>query len=212
VAGVADIPHPTVVVGKKPPFGSLDEHALVAAARSMTMDVVVLGDADGGPALRLDHEAFAYAGKFVMTNTGKAVAREHCSVIGAAAFNRDRTDERTGWIRYVTVREGARRTEVGARLLDHLAGDMLSGRDPGPFSRVRIAVNNPFAYEAAHKAEFGYTGEQTGIAELLLERPGDRDGDAYCRGFDRFAERADLTDDERRFVSSRRDADPPRMD
>jgi len=169
------------------------------------MDVVVLGDADGGPALRLDHETFAYAGKFVMTNTGKAMARERGAVIGAAAFNRDRTDGATAWVRYVTVREERRGEGVGTALLDRLAERLLERS----FSRVRIAVNNPFAYEAAYGAGFGYTGERTGIAELVLERPADPDASAYRRGVERFDERSDLSEAERQFVSVRRGADPP---
>jgi GNAT superfamily N-acetyltransferase len=174
------------------------------------MDVVVLGGADGGPSIRLDHESFAYAGKFVMTNTGKALARERGSVVGAAAFNRDRTDGMVGWIRYVTVRKGMRGNGVGPALLDRLAERTLSVTgDSGAFSRVRIAVNNPFAYEAAYKAGFGYAGERTGLAELVLERPGGNDPEQYRRGMSLFGERADLTDAEERFVSSRRDADLP---
>jgi GNAT superfamily N-acetyltransferase len=177
------------------------------------MDVVVLGGADGGPSIRLDHEAFAYAGKFVMTNTGTALARERGSVIGAAAFNRDRTDGAVGWIRYITVRKGMRGNGVGSVLLDRLAERTLAGvGDSGAFSRVRIAVNNPFAYEAAYKAGFGYTGERTGIAELVLERPGGTDPEGYHRGMSLFGERTDLTDTEERFVSSRRGADPPGAD
>jgi hypothetical protein len=174
------------------------------------MDVVVLGDADGGPPLRLDHEAFAYAGKFVMTNTGKALARERGSVVGAAAFNRDRTDADVVWVRYVTVREGGRGDGTGAALLDRLGARMLSGDHPSAFSQIRIAVNNPFAYEAAYKAGFGYAGERTGLAELVLERPSDRDPDAYRTGIEAFGERSDLTGEERRFVSARRERDPPR--
>jgi GNAT superfamily N-acetyltransferase len=173
------------------------------------MDVVVLGGADGGPSLRLDHEVFAYAGKFVMTNTGKALARERGSVVGAAAFNRDRTDAGVGWVRYVTVRENERGGGIGTALLDRLGTRMLSGGHPGAFSRVRIAVNNPFAYEAAYKAGFGYAGGQTGLAELVLERPSDRDPDAYRTGVETFEERPDLTDEERRFVSARRGSKPP---
>ncbi|MFB6227439.1 MAG: GNAT family N-acetyltransferase [Halobacteriales archaeon] len=174
------------------------------------MDVVVLGTADEGPSLRLDHEAFAYAGKFVMTNTGKALAREGGSVVGAAAFNRDRTDETTVWVRYITVRTERRGEGIGPTLLDRLAKRMLAGAGgPGAFSRVRIAVNNPFAFEAAYKAGFSYVGEQTGLAELVLERPGSQNGDAYRRGIELFADRSDLTRAERRFVASRREGDPP---
>ncbi len=174
------------------------------------MDVVVLGTAEGGPSLRLDHEVFAYAGKFVMTNTGKALARERGSVIGAAAFNRDRTDGSTGWVRYITVRKKRRGDGVGPALLDALAGRLLTGNGGStPFSRVRIAVNNPFAYEAAYKAGFGYAGKQTGVAELVLERPSGQDGDPYRRGIERFADRSGLTRAERRFVASHRDENPP---
>jgi len=35
---------------------------------------------------------------------------------------------------------------------------------------VKIAVNNSFAYAALYKCGFAYTGENTGIAELVLER------------------------------------------
>jgi GNAT superfamily N-acetyltransferase len=174
------------------------------------MDVVVLGTAEEGPSLRLDHEVFAYAGKFVMTTTGKALAREKGSVIGAAAFNRDRTDESTVWVRYITVRKKRRGEGVGPVLLGELADRLLSDGGPGPCSRVRIAVNNPFAYEAAYKAGFGYVGEGTGVAELVLERPGGRDRDLYRRGIELFADRSGLTRDERRFVAARRQEDPPR--
>ena len=174
------------------------------------MDVVVLGTAEKGPSLRFDHEAFAYAGKFVMTNTGKALARERGSVVGAAAFNHDRTDETTVWVRYITVRTGRRGDGIGPELLDRLAERMLVGSGgPGEFSRVRIAVNNPFAYEAAYKAGFEYAGERTGLAELVLERPTEQDAEAYRTGIELFCERSDLTGDERRFISSRRGADPP---
>lgn len=40
------------------------------------MRYAVLGDHHDGPTLLLDWEAFSYAGKFVMSNTGKAVAYE----------------------------------------------------------------------------------------------------------------------------------------
>ena len=48
------------------------------------MEYVVLGWPSDGPTLRLDYRQFAYAGKFVMSNTGKAVAYE-----GAPASERD---------------------------------------------------------------------------------------------------------------------------
>ena len=39
------------------------------------MEYVLLGWPPDGPTLRLDHRRFAYAGKFVMSTTGKAVVR-----------------------------------------------------------------------------------------------------------------------------------------
>ena len=177
------------------------------------MDLVVLGNADGGPSLRLDHETFAYAGKFVMTDTGKALLRERGSVIGAAAFNRDRTDESTVRVRYVTVREGSRGEGAGPVLLDRLADRLLSGDGfVEAFTRVRIAVNNPFAYEALHRAGFGWTGRETGVAELVLERPAARPDDpdraTYQAGLDVFRER-DLGEPEASFLADRDGADPP---
>jgi GNAT superfamily N-acetyltransferase len=160
------------------------------------MEVDVLGGPDAGPTLRLDHRAFAYAGKFVMSNTGKAVAREDGAVVAAVAFNADRTDEETAWLRYVTVRRDRRGEGVGPRLVAAVT-DRLESR----YERFRIAVNNPFAYEALHKAGFRYTGEETGLAELVLERPGE--GGRYADGLAAFAAREDLTDAERTFLAER---------
>lgn len=167
---------------------------------------------EDGPRLRLDWRRFSYAGKFVMTNTGKAVIRGGNgdpdspfdeSVLAAVAFNEDRTDERALWIRYVTVRADRRGEGFGSRLCDCLASCAL---DRG-YERVRIAVNNPFAYEALYKAGFGFTGRETGIAELVLERPHDDGAERYRDGLDRFRAR-ELGDDERAFLDGRRD--PPR--
>lgn len=168
------------------------------------MEFAVVGDPGDGPTLALDHEAFAYAGKFVVSNTGKAVAREGEALIAAAAFSDDRTDAECAWIRYVTVRSDRRGEGIGPQLLDHVA-DYL--RSEG--KRVRIAVNNPFAYEAAYKAGFAYTGEETGLAELVLQRPANAGVAAYRDGMRSFAARSDLTPEERRFVSSKADADAP---
>ena len=223
-----------------------------------SLEFAVLGGPDGGPALDLHHEQFAYAGKFVMSGTGKAVLRERDTglearsgdVLAAAAFDRDRTDGAVVRIRYVTVRRDRRGEGLGARLLASVA-DWALGRaedpgddteaeyelgaegstgtgstagvdspptadspatvepTPGDVREVRIAVNNPFAYEAAFKAGFGYDGERTGLAELVCVRPGDRSADAYRRGFSAFVEREDLTEPELEFVGDRRDAEPP---
>jgi GNAT superfamily N-acetyltransferase len=167
-----------------------------------------------GPTIRLDWRRFSYAGKFVMSNTGKAVLREgrsengevDQSIIAAVAFNEDRTDPTTLWLRYITVREDRRGEGLGPVLCETVA-ERAEARGYG---RVRIAVNNPFAYEALYKAGFGFTGRETGLAELVLERPSPSSVDRtrrYCEGLDRFRDRAS-SEAERRFLSGRRK--PPR--
>lgn len=168
------------------------------------MEFDIRGDADGGPSLRLDHEDFAYAGKFVMSNTGKAVAEEGGELVAAAAFNRDRTDPEVAWIRYVTVRSDRRGEGVGSNLLAFTVEHLRSDHD-----RVRIAVNNPFAYEAAYKAGFGYTGDRTGLAELVLERPDDRSQAAYRAGLDVYRTRDGLSADAAAFLGGRDGSVPP---
>ena len=82
------------------------------------------------------------------------------------------------------------------------------------YDRAHIAVNNPFAYEALYRAGFGFTGRETGLAELLLERPTDAPADrpaaAYREGLDRFRER-DLPEAAAAFLKSRTPAtaEPP---
>ena len=176
------------------------------------MEFELLGWPPDGPTLRLDYRQFSYAGKFVMTNTGKAVLRsdeaeaggEFDDVLAAVAFNEDRTDADTLWIRYVTVRADRRGEGLGPRLLDCVS-ELALGRG---YDRLRIAVNNPFAYEALYRAGFGFTGETTGLAELVLERPGDRTAERYRAGLDQFRER-ELSDAESAFLDDKRDADPP---
>lgn len=173
------------------------------------MEFETLGDATGGPPLRLDWQRFSYAGKFVMTNAGKGVFRAgepgdgefDESVVAAVAFNEDRTGDRTVWLRYVTVRQDRRGEGLGARLCERVSDGLLDSYD-----RVKIAVNNPFAYEALYKAGFGFTGETTGIAELVLERPHDTDATAYRAGLARYRER-DLSGAERSFLDGR--SEPP---
>ena len=203
------------------------------------MEFVVLGWPSDGPTLRLDYRRFAYAGKFVMSTTGKAVVRDSnarevdqarapvgvdtvpeldeefdTDVVAALSFNADRTDESVLWYRYVTVRSDAKGSGLGPRLAAFVAP---RAAEQG-FERIRIAVNNPFAYEAMHKAGFAWTGEETGVAELVLERPTSWDGasvrpepvatDTYQAGLDRYRER-DLGDPEASFLRERVDADPP---
>ncbi|WP_224335490.1 GNAT family N-acetyltransferase [Haloprofundus halobius] len=188
------------------------------------MEFLVLGWPEDGPTLRLDYRQFSYAGKFVMSNTGKAVVRDEergadqavaddefdRDVLAAVAFNEDRTDASTLWIRYVTVREDRRGDRLGPKLVAFL---VERARERG-YDRLRIAVNNPFAYEALYRAGFAYTGRQTGLAELVLERAlvderrGDRDREAYQSGLDAYRGR-DLGDGERAFLESEERADPP---
>jgi GNAT superfamily N-acetyltransferase len=191
------------------------------------MEYVVLGWPPDGPQLRLHYERFSYAGKFVMTNTGKAVALTDgagesgdegmdrvdtdaegfaTNVLAAASFNEDRTDDDTLWLRYVTVREDHRGEGIGAELCRFVTERALARG----YDDVRIAVNNPFAYEALYKAGFGYTGEQTGLAELVLSTTAARDHDQYQEGLNQYRER-DLEPNEgvASFLDERADADPP---
>jgi GNAT superfamily N-acetyltransferase len=167
------------------------------------MEFDLLGWPPDGPTLRLDHREFAYAGKFVMGATGKAVARE-TDVLGAVAFNEDHTDATRLRFRYVTVRTDRRGEGVGPLLLRFTAE---RARERG-YADVRIAANNPFAYEASYRAGFVFTGEETGLAELVLAYRPDDDPGAYQRGLDRYRSR-DLSVVEREFLEEYRGIDPP---
>jgi len=161
------------------------------------MDFALLGWPPDGPTLRLDYRRFAYAGKFVRGSTGKAVIREgergeneyDDHLLAAASFDPDRTDPDRLVVRYVTVRDDRRGEGLGARLLAFVAAHAA---DRG-YDRVRIAVNNPAAYVAAHRAGFAFTGAETGLAELVCERssvrPAAVDADAYRTGLDRYRDR-----------------------
>lgn len=209
----------------------------------MDLEYVLLGWPPDGPKLRLDYRRFSYAGKFVMTNTGKAVARvdgdgddeignddvdeeanENAGegegkheregayddeVVGAVAFNADRTDDATLWLRYVTVDRHHRGEGIGPELCRFVRDRALERG----YDRLRIAVNNPFAYEALYRAGFGYTGETTGIAELVLEHPRPASGsrDRYQSGLEVFRER-DLSVEEEGFLESRQGDDPPALE
>ena len=194
------------------------------------VEIELLGWPPSGPALRLDFRTFSYAGKFVMTTTGKAVIRGDTEIEGAAetkadnegfpdgidpstfeddvlaavAFNEDRTDPETLWLRYVTVHADHRGRGLGAKLLAFVSGRAESRG----YERCRIAVNNPFAYEAAYRAGFAYTGRRTGIAELVLERPGSRDPGTYGEGLGQFLDR-ELSAAEREFLDRKLGSEPP---
>lgn len=180
------------------------------------MEFEVLGYPPDAPTLRLDHEQFAYAGKFVMSSTGKAVARdpgEHArdgpdwaenGIAGATSFSEDRDDPSRVRIRYVTVREDRRGEGIGPRLLRFSAERLREEYDT-----VEIAVNNPIAYEACYRAGFGYTGEQAGIAELRMAYdPGQADGERYRAGFAQFRER-DLPPAHDAICDRYENSDPP---
>jgi GNAT superfamily N-acetyltransferase len=190
------------------------------------MEFALLGWPADEPTLRLDFREFSYAGKFVMSNTGKAVVRApdeqrpappetdadyegaepgspedpfERDVVAAAAFNEDRTDPGVLWIRYITTRQDRRGDGIGAQLAVFVADHA----DRRGYRRCRIAVNNPFAYQALYKAGFVYTGRETGLAEVVLERPGERDAATYQCGLDTFrasADERDLSVAERAFL------------
>jgi len=168
------------------------------------MEYALLGWPPDGPTLELDYRSFSYAGKFVMSSTGKAVGRSDGAIVGAVAFNEDRTDETTLWFRYVTVREDRRGEGIGPELLA-FALDCAARRG---YEQVKIAVNNPFAYQAAYRAGFGFTGETTGIAELVLAWPADRSRQTYQAGLDRYRDR-DLSTAEADFLDRHRLEGPP---
>ena len=195
----------------------------------------LVGWPEEGPKLALDYRAFSYAGKFVTTNTGKAVALADDesdasdsppvrdderpppatdvegvvdpdgTVLGAVAFNADRTDADVWWLRYVTVRADRRGEGIGPRLVA-FATERLRERGARD---VRIAVNNPYAYEALYRAGFAFTGEETGIAELVLSFPAeDRSRATYQTGLNLFRTRGP-DGDERAFLDRKADSDPP---
>jgi GNAT superfamily N-acetyltransferase len=183
-------------------------------APSPGVEYEVLGYPPDAPTLRLDHERFAYAGKFVMSDTGKAVARDPGdpvdsgerwdTPVGVTSFSEHHDQSERARIRYVTVREDRRGEGVGSRLLRFTA-DTLAGR----FEAVAIAVNNPIAYQAAYRAGFVWTGRETGMAELLLlYDPGGAATERYRAGFEVF-ERRDLPDPYRAVIERHADRDPP---
>lgn len=209
-------------------------HLLVRDESSpVEYEIQILGWPPDGPTLRLDYRRFSYAGKFVMSNTGKAVVRAgesaavddetertdgdfETDVVAAVAFNEDRTDSDTLWLRYVTVRADRRGNGIGPQLVRHVR-DRAVARG---YDRLRIAVNNPYAYEALSRAGFEYTGERTGIAELILEYPDpserfdtddlDSAEKRYRHGLEAFLEAdRELTDGEVAFLEAKLDRGPP---
>lgn len=196
------------------------------------MEYAVVGGPGAGATLRLDYRAFAYAGKFVVGAPGKAVLRTpdgspavpewvpdeplpptveesefDDDVAAAISFSPDRTDPARCRLRYVTVHVARRGEGLGPRLVDRTVSRLAADG----YDRVRIAVNNPFAYAALYKCGFAYTGDRTGIAELELERPASEpaaeagpDGERYRAGLRAFREGdRDLDPREEGFIADR---------
>ena len=196
------------------------------------MEYALVGGPGSGATLRLDYRAFAYAGKFVIGGPGKAVLRTpdgspavpewepadplpptveasafDDDVVAAVSFSPDRTDPDCCRLRYVTVHVARRGEGLGPRLVDRTVSRLAADG----YDRVKIAVNNPFAYAALYKSGFAYTGERTGIAELVLERPAaesaagsEGDGDRYRAGLRAFRDGdRDLEPVEREFIAAR---------
>lgn len=148
------------------------------------MEYELLGHPPDGPTLNLDYRVFAYAGKFVMSTTGKSVAREGDAILGAVAFSPDHDDQCVAHLRYVTVRDDRQGDGIGSRLLRFTAECLQND----PYDTVTIAVNNPRAYQACYRAGFTFTGRETGIAELVMtyDPDGDRSERAYREGLERY--------------------------
>lgn len=139
-----------------------------------------------------------------MSSTGKAVLESGGSVMAAVAFSDDRTDESIAWLRYVTVRSDQQGEGIGPKLCLFTTQTLLNRG----YDRVNIAVNNPIAYQALYRAGFGFTGEETGIAEAVLTYPSARSTRQYQDGFAVFEDR-DLDSSNRRVLERHRDGTPP---
>ena len=170
-----------------------------------TMEFELRGWPGDGVSLELDYREFSYAGKFVVGDTGKAVLTEGDDILAAASFSPDRTDEATARIRYVTVRDDRQGDGLGPKLLARLR---VALREQG-YEQIAIAVNNPFAYQAAYRAGFAWRGDETGLSELVLFTPGDRDPASYRAGFRLYLERDTRSETERDFIDAHMDETPP---
>jgi hypothetical protein len=201
------------------------------------MEFALLGWPVDEPRLRLDYRRFSYAGKFVTGKTGIAVVRgeppaDHDApsvdslsalpedlsesefddeILAAVAFNVDRTNSDTLWLRYLTVRNDLRGS--GLRLGPRLAAFVTTHAAEAGYDRLRIAVNNVFSYHALYRAGFATTGRETGLAELILERPAGEQATVstatYQQGLDQFRQREGLSDAERDFLDDHEAVDPP---
>lgn len=180
----------------------------------------LLGWPEDSPALDLDHERFAYAGNYRTGRTGIAVVLENAAeqpshagqhldtdeILAATSFDEDHAAEGALRIRYVSVREDRRGEGIGPELLAFVVERAI---DRG-FDRVRIGVNNPIAYQASYRAGFEFTGEESGMRELVLEAPppSDRSTERYREGLDLFAKR-ELPAEQCAVVERNREGWPP---
>ncbi len=164
----------------------------------------LLGWPEDGPVLQLDHRSFAYAGKFVRETTGKVVARTDDVVLGALSFNRDRATDCTWRVRTITVHRDHQGEGIGSRLLAAVADRLIQDGDA-----VLIAVNNPIAYQAAYRGGFEFTGETSGMAELVCRYPASCTSQSYGAGMARYASREDLPAEMRQFARNRSKAPQP---
>jgi hypothetical protein len=135
------------------------------------------------------------------------------NILAAIAFSPDRTDRSTLKIRYLTVRDDLRGD--GQQLGPRLVAFLISKAATAGYDRIAIAVNNAFSYHALYKAGFSYTDRETGLAELMLDRPIDKPAVAsqsgYQRGLDVFREREGLSTAETEFLAAYDDAEPPAL-
>ena len=166
------------------------------------MGFKLLGWPEDKVTLELDYRAFPYAGKFVLPQTGKAVIRENGKIIAAASFSANRTDETELWIRYLSVRHDAQGSGHGANLCRGIINHAIAQG----YATVTIAVNNPYAYETAYRAGMAFTGQETGIAELVLSTDCERSLDRYQDGLSRFADRDGIDE---AFIAEKHARGPP---
>lgn len=147
------------------------------------------------------------------TGTGtdlRDVEERSSGVIAAVSFDPDRAVDAALRVRYVTVREDRRGEGIGPRLLAFLVERALDRE----YEVVRIGVNNPIAYCACYTAGFGFTGEQSGMGELVLQSPPPAEPDSadgaehYRDGLEQFAAR-DLPQAQERVLERHRGGEPP---
>ena len=181
---------------------------------------VIRGDAaeraaDDAPAVDSDDETATNTDSEPVASLPDGVAESEFAdeVLAAITFSPDRTDSSTLKIRYLTVRDDLRGD--GKQLGPQLVAFLISKAAAANYDRIAIAVNNAFSYHALYKAGFTYTDRETGLAELVLDRPIGEPAVAsqsgYQRGLDVFREREGLSTAETEFLDAYDDADPPSL-